>query len=187
MLVMSTRTRLVMVRPITVNRKRQAGFTLVEVMVAALVLSVGLLGLAGLQAASLMNNQSAFMRSQASALAYDLADRMRTNVNSASANSYAVATAVNTSSCSNTNGCSPQQMAQADLAEWNTTIAAYLPLGQGVVCIDSTPNDGSGVGTPQCDGNGSEFAVKLWWDDDRDGIINVTATNVERFVISFRL
>ena len=174
-------------RHFATHPRRQAGFTLVEVMVAALVLSVGLLGLAGLQAASLMNNQSSFMRSQASALAYDLADRMRTNVAGAGANFYAVVGAANISGCSSTSGCSPQQMAQSDLADWNTTIAAYLPLGQGVVCVDSTPNDGGGIGTPQCDGIGSEFSVKLWWDDDRDGVINNTATNVERFVISFRL
>ena len=54
---------------------RQAGFTLIEVLVAALLLSIGLVGLAGLQGASLMNNQRSFMRSQVTALAYDLADR----------------------------------------------------------------------------------------------------------------
>jgi type IV pilus assembly protein PilV len=53
------------------------GFTLVEVLVAALVLAVGLLGLAGLQLASMKSNHSAYLRSQATVAAYDLLDRMR--------------------------------------------------------------------------------------------------------------
>ncbi len=59
--------------------KTNTGFTLIEVLIAMLVLAVGLLGLAGLQATSLRNNQSAYNRSQATQLAYDLADRMRAN------------------------------------------------------------------------------------------------------------
>ena len=58
---------------------KNAGFTLIEVLIAMLVLAVGLLGLAGLQATSLRNNQSAYNRSQATQLAYDIADRMRAN------------------------------------------------------------------------------------------------------------
>jgi len=78
-------------------------------------------------------------------------------------------------------------MAQSDLAEWNTIIATHLPLGQGIVCVDSTPDDGSSAASAQCDGLGTEFSVKLWWDDDRDGQITVSDVNSERFVISFRL
>jgi len=47
---------------------RSGGFTLIEVLIAALVLAVGLLGLAGLQAASIKNNLSAYKRSQATQL-----------------------------------------------------------------------------------------------------------------------
>ena len=39
----------------------------------------------------------------------------------------------------------------------------------------------------QCDGNGTQMSIKIWWDDDRDGLINVTEQNTERFVISFQL
>jgi type IV pilus assembly protein PilV len=60
-------------------------------------------------------------------------------------------------------------MAQTDLQEWLDDITAYLPAGDGWVCIDSTPDDGTGSGTPACDGIGSMFAVKIWWDDERDG------------------
>ena len=127
------------------------------------------------------------MRSQASALAYDLADRMRSNVASANGNLYSPAMAGLLSSCSSNTGCTPQQMAQNDLANWNAAIGTYLPMGQGFVCIDSTPDDGTTSGDPQCDGAGNLFSIKIWWDDNRDGVIDVTATNTERFVLSYRL
>ena len=59
--------------------RRIVGFTLIEVMVAMLILSIGLLGMAGLQAVSLKMNQSALHSSQATFLAYDIIDRMRAN------------------------------------------------------------------------------------------------------------
>ena len=166
---------------------RQSGFTLIEVLVAVIVLSIGLVGVAGLQAVSLKNNQSAFMRSQASALAYDLADRMRANVPGANANMYDPTAKAATASCKTATGCTTQQMAQNDLFEWDAAITTYLPDGQGFVCIDSTPNDGTSFADPQCDGTGTLFAVKIWWDDDRDGTINITPTNTERLAITIQL
>jgi len=165
----------------------QSGFTLIEVLVSALILSLGLVGVAGLQAMSLKNNQSAYLRSQASALAYDLADRMRTNIAGANSGFYAPAAAASHASCSTTAGCSVQQSAQNDLAQWNAALAANLPMATGFVCIDSTPHDGTGVGNPQCDGNGSRHTIKIWWDDNRDGAINITAANTERLAINFQL
>lgn len=173
------------------RRKRQSGFTLIEVLVSVLILSIGLVGVATLQAVSLKNNQSAFMRSQASALAYDLADRMRSNVLTADSNLYDPGTAATIANCKSTAGCTPQQMAQNDLAEWNAAIATYLPMGEGFVCIDSTPDDGTEAADPQCDGTGTQLSVKVWWDDDRDGEINIAPpdnpTNIERHVITIEL
>ncbi len=169
------------------SSQRQTGFTLIEVLVAALLLSIGLVGLAGLQGASLMSNQSSFMRSQVTALAYDLADRMRANVQGANANRYNPSTAKAIGACTTTTGCTVRQLARNDLAEWNTAISAYLPIGQGWVCIDSTPDDGTSTADPQCDGAGTNFAIKIWWDDNRDGAINLTAANMERFAMTFQL
>jgi type IV pilus assembly protein PilV len=166
---------------------QQSGFTLIEVLISALILAIGLVGVAGLQAVSLKNNQSTFMRSQATALAYDLADRMRANVTAADIGSYNPGAAAMTSTCATTSGCGPAAMAAHDIAEWNAALAALLPSGVGFVCIDSTPNDGTGPGDAQCDGNGGQFSIKVWWDDDRDGATTVTATNNERLAISFLL
>ncbi len=61
------------------GRRRQRGVTMIEVLVALLVLSVGLLGLAALQAVSLQAGQSAYHRTQATNLAYEVADFARVN------------------------------------------------------------------------------------------------------------
>lgn len=169
------------------RQKSQSGFTLIEVLVAALVLSIGLVGVAGLQAVTLKNNQSTFMQSQAAALAYDLADRMRANVAGAGAGAYDPGTKAFTAGCTTVTGCSASNLAAHDLAEWDAAIATYLPDGEGFVCVDSTPDDGTGEANPQCDGSGQQFAVKIWWDDNRDGAITVDDTNNERLTISFQL
>ena len=59
--------------------RRESGFSLIEVLVALLVLSIGLLGLAALQAQGLRFNHDAYVRTQATNLAYDIVDRMRVN------------------------------------------------------------------------------------------------------------
>jgi type IV pilus assembly protein PilV len=71
--------------------RHQAGATLIEVLVAVLILSIGLLGIAGLQARALQNNQSAFERSQAVMLSYFMLDAMRANVDAARAGDYNMA------------------------------------------------------------------------------------------------
>ena len=160
------------------------GFTLIEILVAVTILSIGLLGLAGLQTTALRNNQASLMRTQASLLAYDMADRMRANLSAVGAGSYdsGTTTPAVTSGCSSLTGCDTTAMAANDLAEWNAAVAAALPSGESYLCIDSTPNDGTGTASPACDGNGNVYAIKLWWDNDRDG----TITSDERFTMSFQ-
>jgi type IV pilus assembly protein PilV len=63
----------------TLGTNKYSGFTLLEVMVALLVLSIGLLGLAMLQATNLQFNTDAYTRTQATLFAYDIIDRMRAN------------------------------------------------------------------------------------------------------------
>ncbi|WP_290652055.1 type IV pilus modification protein PilV, partial [Aquisalimonas sp.] len=67
---------------------RQQGYSLLEILIAVLVLSIGLLGLAGLQTTSLQSNQSAAQVSQATFLAQDMFDRMRANSEEARNGNY---------------------------------------------------------------------------------------------------
>lgn len=113
--------------------QRQHGATLIEVLIAVVVLSIGLLGLAGLQVTSVQSNHSAYQRSQATLLAYDLADRMRANRTEALTNAYEVD--FPTSSSSHT--VSGTQAAK-DKAEWLNNLARTLPEGTGKVEKDGT-------------------------------------------------
>lgn len=166
---------------------KNQGFTLVEIMIAVFVLAIGLLGMAGLQMASLKNNHSAYLRTQAVEYAYDISDRMRANSvglttgGALIGGSYDNQTPTRNADCyfedfdsdgTDDNGvtnCTPAQMAGNDLFELITNGAgSELPAGSSVVCVDSTPNDGV-PGTFACDGTGNVIAIKVWWADDKTG------------------
>jgi type IV pilus assembly protein PilV len=155
---------------------KNAGFTLIEVLIAMVVLAVGLLGLAGLQANSLRNNQSAYNRSQATQLAYDMADRIRANLADANnlANSAYVASTIAAlqSTCNSSPGCTPALMAQNDRAIWNANIIDALgSLGTGSVTVDAATRI---------------FTITINWtenrDENSDGVSDITS-----FQTSFQL
>ena len=153
--------------------KKNSGFTLVEVLVSMLILALGLLGLAGLQSSGLRNNVSAYNRSQATILAYDMADRMRANVaNSGGFSSSKYITATNNeienqADCLTVSTtCSTTDMALQDLFEWHRDISAILPAGTGTISQSS-----------------NVYTIAVTWDDDRDGNSN----NNPSFEMSFRL
>lgn len=116
----------------------QQGFSLLEVLVAATVLSVGFSGLASLAVQSL----SAAGQAQAQSAAALLAGEMHAQIRLAPL-SY------------------PQW-----LADWQQRSATALPGGNGVVCLDATPNDGTAASSA-CSGNGP-LVVKLFWHSAGD-------------------
>lgn len=164
---------------------RQDGFTLIEILVAVLILSLGLLGLAGLQAASMRANHSAYLRSQATQLAYDIADRMRANMAGVKDVNgkmyYNDPILAPQPACYTSAGCSAAQLAGDDAARWTADLQALLPAGSaGVVCIDATPMDGS-PSAYACDNAGANYVVKIWWRDDPRN-----PTSFQQFVVNFR-
>jgi type IV pilus assembly protein PilV len=106
------------------NPRGQAGFTLVEVLVAAIVVSVGLLGVIALQLESLRVMRSALARTQAVALAADLADRIRAHATPAAVYDCG-------GDCDDADG--GDALAAADLAEWRASVRARLPDGTAAV------------------------------------------------------
>lgn len=130
---------------------------MLEVLVAIVVLAFGLLGLAGLQADGLRNNTSAYLRSQAALMAYDMLDRMRANIQGVESGDYdnlMDSTPINPECISTGTGCSVAQLAQNDAYEWSDQLAKLLPSGQGRV-----------IGN----GSGSIFSITVMWDDRRTG------------------
>ncbi|WP_296288645.1 type IV pilus modification protein PilV [Pseudomonas sp.] len=112
------------------NNHKEQGFTLIEVLIALVVLAVGLLGMATLMTTSVQSSQGAYRRSQASLMVYDLVERMRVNHSQAiSSNDYTLASgaADSTAPSCNTAGCTPQQQAQMDLFQWRGALKTALP------------------------------------------------------------
>jgi type IV pilus assembly protein PilV len=161
----------------------QHGFTMVEVLVAFLVMAIGLLGVISLQNSAVRQNYVSTSRMQAILLAREMADMMRANPGAINASDYNQVNAANNSACIATLGCTVAQMAQYDKYLWDAHIVDSLgPNAKGVVCIDSTPNDeGISAGSPGCDGVGKEWAIKLWWDrGSNSGAATSTADLVTR-------
>ena len=105
------------------SARRQGGFTLVEILVTVVLISVGLLGIAALQVTTLRGNQEAYVRSQASVLSADILDRMRANADAARNNLY--------NADWNGTGTAATRAGQ-DLADWQQTINNILPGGADV-------------------------------------------------------
>jgi type IV pilus assembly protein PilV len=142
------------------------GFFLVEVLVSIVIISIGLLGLALLHAVAVAKGNSSLLRSKATELGYAMADRIRVNLIASNAGAYVSMTpgsGLTDPGCISVN-CTPAQLAVSDYVEWSAEVASSLPQGAGVVCIDSTPDDGTPA-APACDGNGSVLVVKVFWSE----------------------
>lgn len=109
---------------------QQRGFTLLEVLIAVVILSIGLLGMATLMMTSVQASQGAYLRGQASLLAYDFSERTRLNhALASSADDYLLD--ANDSpgerpECGD-DGCTDIEQAQLDLHQWQTMLASSIP------------------------------------------------------------
>lgn len=159
--------------------RRCAGSSLIEVLVAMLVLASGILGMNALQTSSLKSNQNSYLRILANTYALDMVERLRANEQGNMAGNYNNPTPTANSNCLAAAGCSAAQMAANDVFEWKAQVAANMPLGAATICLDSSPDDGTPA-SPACDGAGSTYAIKMWWDDNRDGSAS------RNYVMTFR-
>lgn len=140
-----------------IKNKIQRGVTLIEAMIALLVISVGLLGIASLQITAMSQNASSLNHSQAVWFAYNMSDRIRANT-PAQFNNY---NGIDTSTgygqdCMTLLPCTDAQMLLADAADWQVMVQT-LPAGRGM--ITSTPD--ALLGTV--------LQVSVMWDDDGTG------------------
>lgn len=129
------------------DAKPTSGFTLLEVMVALLIMAVGLLGLASLQTLSIKLNQGSYFRTIATVQSQDILDRARANPAGVTAGDYKISGSGVTSGygagktpspdCSTTT-CAPAQLADYDVIQWNTANSALLPEGEGAITINDS-------------------------------------------------
>jgi len=154
-----------------INRQ-QSGFSMIEVLVSILVIGVGLLGLSGLQIASMKGANNAHSRNVASLLAFDIAERMRGNPLGVQGGFYDnnVDCNVNEKQCRNKDTyCTPQEAARFDVQEVmcgvlrrgkreggaaNLLPAGTLEIQYGVDCEPAIIND-------------QETSIKIEWQESK--------------------
>ena len=165
-------------------RRKQRGFSLIEVLVSVVIMSVGILGVAGMQVLSLQQNRSALLRADALQLGNDILDRMRANPLQNYAGVDFTDTPTNTTSCISS-ACVPADMKDYDIALWqcsiNSTkadgttypvcsawsIAGALPGGQGAI-VDDTDDT-------LCAVEPDEICVTVRWIDNSNGTYSSVA------------
>ncbi len=118
-----------------VTARAQRGFSLIEVLIALIIMSVGMLGIASLYVQSMQAGRTSLFRHNAVTLAGDVADRMRANPTGA--NAYTGAGANNNCIDQGTN-CSNVQMAAQDILGWSQQAVDTLPNGAVVITFDNT-------------------------------------------------
>lgn len=144
--------------PSTVRRqsemfRRQSGVGLIEVLVAVLVLSIGFLGVAALQAMSLSTNNSAMARSMATISSYSIMDAMRADLAAAKNGDYNTATPILADGCPGAGAT----MATAQTNQWCTE------LGQTLGATSDTKASINCAATGMC-------TVTITFDDSRAAV-----------------
>ena len=140
------------------HRQHHGGFSLLEVLLAVVVMAIGVLGIAALQITTSLYTESSLHRSQASMLAREVVERMRVNVDEAKAGNYDITTLPSlTSSCKGASAsCSASQIKDYDLQVWGTRVAAMLPSGDAIIA--TTADNGT---------DPVDVTITLQWDESR--------------------
>lgn len=134
-----------------IRTSKQRGFSLIEVLIALIIMSVGMLGIASLYVQSMQAGRTSLFRHNAVTLAGDVADRIRANPTAAAA--YEGGGADNGCIDGGTN-CSNVQMAAHDILLWSQQAADTLPAGAVTVTVDGTVNP-------------PIYTIAVTWDEPR--------------------
>lgn len=153
------------------KRSPQRGVSLIEVLVAVMIFSIGLVGLAGLLIMATHSNQAAYLRTQVVYLAHNMADRMSANPaavwdGSYNSTSYPTATSAPTT-CTATAPCTPDALATYDQQMWSSQLASFLPGASATITCDIsnagfTPNSSQYGMRPPYGGN---CAMTIQWQE----------------------
>ena len=189
---------------LSISSSRQHGFSLLEVLVSVIVLSFGVLGMVGLQAAALKSNRDARLQSEALGLARELAEMMRANPSVATKTAEAdnpylgnfqtgrmvPRSPSNCLDTSSTARCVDNvAVANAQMTEWLARADRVLPGIRVVVCMDTAPYDAEGLPQWGCTAPTSAEQntsfIKLGWtrEDTERQIRQATDNGVRPYVI----
>ena len=186
------------------SSSRVRGFSLLEVLISVIVLSFGVLGMVGLQAAALKSNRDARLQSEALGLARELAEIMRANPSVATKTAEAdnpylgnfktggmvPRSPSNCLDTSSTARCVDNvAVANAQMTEWLARADRVLPGIRVVVCMDTAPYDAEGLPQWGCTAPTSAEQnisfIKLGWtrEDTERQIRQATDNGVRPYVI----
>lgn len=144
------------------------GISMVESLVALVVLSVGMLGIAALFVESVRNSRTALLRTQAINLVSDMADRIRANASAGDAYDLAAYGGAPAShDCAPTEGtaggnCTLEELAEDDLARWVAAVNATLPSAGGAAPRATVQHQ------PAVGGGPEEYVISVAWQEPGD-------------------
>ena len=165
------------------SKRRETGFSLIEVLVSIVILGIGMLGAAGLQLATLRSNHFTAQASVATQLVRDYEEitQMLRSAAISSSEGTSILSSLDTATadsstipnCQTTSAtCDSGQLAAFMLDEWKARVKTQLPGGRAVVCRDSAPKDTSGAHAGlyhwACDDKGDMLMVKIGWTGRAD-------------------
>ena len=173
--------------------RQQTGFSLLEVLIAFIILSLGLLGAVGMQAAAMQSNKETRNQTVATSLARELADKMRGNhaiaIKTAVAdNPYLKSATLNnpstlvftapTENCFLAACATATAVATWDMAEWQNRLQNSLPDPKFVICFDKSPFDADGKAEWACSNDGDISVLKLaWTNNDTKGELKLSSAD----------
>lgn len=162
-------------RPLAPNQE-QSGFSILEVLIAIIILSIGMLGAVGMQAAAMQANKETRNQAAAATFGKELAEKMRGNhtiaiKTVAADNPYifdttlsSTATVATFSVNCFTAGCPvAKDAASWDVADWQGRVMSVLPTPRVKVCFDKDPFDGTGKPRWVCTNDGDITVLKMSW------------------------
>jgi type IV pilus modification protein PilV len=141
------------------RRTACAGFSLLEVLIATTIFSLGMAGFAALLLASIISSAEARRESIASMAASSLSEQVRLNPDAL--DRYLNPPEYVTLICSGENLCTAEQQADYDFRLWQLELADSIQNARGLICRDETPQDGV-EGNDHCDGTGP-LVIKIFW------------------------
>ena len=141
------------------GRKPDRGFSLIEVLVASTVFSLGLAGFSALLLASIISSAEARREGIASIAATSLSEQLR--LNPTAVDRYLDPPEYVSRICSGETLCTPEQQADYDFRLWQLELADSIQNARGLICRDGTPADGVD-GDDHCDGSGP-LVIKIFW------------------------
>jgi len=154
-------------------RRPIAGFTMVEVLVAVLLLAVGLVGALAMQAHAMRTRHESALQTEALQAAATLADHIRANAAQSSAylgfefDAADGAEALESSVACTGTPCDPAAIAQQELSEFRRHLAAVLPLARAVICRDASNAPGDQLQWPCSDAADAPVVIKIGWRSRR--------------------